>query len=349
MNKRAAPYRQSPAKRAGKKRKASSITGSQTEASPIRNKALNKQRDFVLRPTKIVTNNAEVIDLSQEDEVVESSPPPTNNRPRNSPQKARSDKITMIEDVVEDDHIMGDVQLPQLPSSPNGEQGHPIPESQNFPTSELSFLSTDYQTSEMNLPTYELQAPSGPRTNVEKLIALVKEMTPNSLDESRDEIIKGLNDLGVHDCSTPRASLEPELVHSVKNRIFALERAMQDTVSKIPESEWAVYRRNLTQLVEGKAILSMNFCQRLSKVMEIVYLCEELQAMETGDWSRLDAAIRVTAAMAEVTGPEDEEVPDLVEAWVEAKVQDISWLKKTVNIRDKFAAEADKDVTMERS
>lgn len=71
--------------------------------------------------------------------------------------------------------------------------------------------------------------------------------------------------------------------------------------------------------------------------------------METGDWSRLDAAIRVTAAMAEVTGPEDEEVPDLVEAWVEAKVQDISWLKKTVNIRDKFAAEADKDVTMERS
>ena len=124
---------------------------------------------------------------------------------------------------------------------------------------------------------------------------------------------------------------------------------MQDTIKKIPEPEWAVYRRNLAQLVETKDILNMNFCQRLSKVMEIVYLCEELRAMETGEWGRLDAAIRVTAAMAEVTGPEDEEVPDEVGAWIEAKVQDMGWLRKIFDIRGKFSAGADKDVAMEGS
>ncbi len=338
MNKRATSAHASPRGRPGKKRKSSSMTGSQTAASPA------KMNPPILDPSTLPWPKKVDI-FGQMPELCQEAAPQKHSK---SSDEGRMELQVLIDDSTDIEQICDDPELPQLPLSQIEDRvEHGLPTRQELPTSELTHVSTEYQTSEMELFSDAPEAPLSPRATVKTLINMVKEMTPDTLNENKNELIKRLNGLRTYDSTSLRATLEPDMVDTLKDRLRAMESALKSTVLKIPETRWLVYRKQLIHMVEDKPVARMDFEQRLWAVMDVVYLSEELEALETGNWERLEAAIRITAAMAEVTGPEHEEVPDRVEMWVGSKFKDIAWLKKIAVIRERHTDEVDVDIAME--
>lgn len=330
MNKRASSVHASPGGRSGKKRKSGSTAGSQTESSPVKANAPILDPGTLPFPKKV--------DLFQQMSDIYSV----------SSDDCGMEEQHLIDCSAGDEEKNVNLQLPQLPAAHiEDEPTQTSPASEQLLTSDDPNDSTEYQTSEMEMPSDAPEVPPTPHENVETLIAMMKEMTPESLNENKNEILKRLNNLQMDSSGLSRATLEPDLVDTLKDRLRSMERGMECNIVKIPGPRWLMYREQLMHMVEDKPIATMDFEQRLWAVMDIVYLPEELDALETGNWERLEAAIRTTAAMAEVIGPEDEVVPDKVETWAQSKCKDIAWLKKVAVIRSRYVHDVDTDMAME--
>jgi hypothetical protein len=71
----------------------------------------------------------------------------------------------------------------------------------------------------------------------------------------------------------------------------------------------------------------MTLQQRLRRISKICLLPEEDEAMVTNDWERIRSVVLICAFLAEVTGPEEEEVdPRVLNRWIRAKLLDLDYL-----------------------
>lgn len=129
--------------------------------------------------------------------------------------------------------------------------------------------------------------------------------------------------------SLSQASLDSEIADTPLHRLFSVVAAMNHDVSRIPAERWAIYKAALAKFCDAYEITTMNFRQRLTRLGQILYLPEELEALRSNDWEIMQAVISLVAVIAEVTGPIDEPMnPRLAEKWAVGKQADVTWLKK---------------------
>ncbi|KAJ2958908.1 hypothetical protein NQ176_g11152 [Zarea fungicola] len=84
------------------------------------------------------------------------------------------------------------------------------------------------------------------------------------------------------------------------------------------------------------ALANMDYRQRLEKIKEIVFLPEELELLRYGNNERIRCAIRVCAAVTEITGRDDEIVPEEMAAWVDVQLKDVAWKTKVTSVWHKY-------------
>lgn len=78
----------------------------------------------------------------------------------------------------------------------------------------------------------------------------------------------------------------------------------------------------------------MEYSQRLAKIVDVIYLEEEEEAIISGDMERLKGVVILCADMAAMLGPEDREANSMAENWKTAKFEDIKWLERNIGLLD---------------
>lgn len=141
---------------------------------------------------------------------------------------------------------------------------------------------------------------------------------------------------GLHLDSEPRAPLVPQIAGNRTNQLCAILEHLKKDLSMIPVSAWETYKKKLLKFTASEQIVTLDFEQRLGKVMNILYLPEELESVATGEWDRLYAVARVCAVITEAIGAEYEVAPEMADKWLGSKTRDITWLKKTLGAKERF-------------
>ncbi|KAG6023149.1 hypothetical protein E4U19_004535 [Claviceps sp. Clav32 group G5] len=112
-------------------------------------------------------------------------------------------------------------------------------------------------------------------------------------------------------------------------RLGDLVRHMPDRMEALSPAKKARYMAQLNQLCCSSLLPSMDYEQRLSKIIDIVYLEEEIDAAARNEWSRLEQVLGLCSMIAEAIGPPDEVVEEEEKnRWILAKKMDIASLKK---------------------
>ncbi|KFA49818.1 hypothetical protein S40293_09313 [Stachybotrys chartarum IBT 40293] len=137
--------------------------------------------------------------------------------------------------------------------------------------------------------------------------------------------------------SLSQAPLDFEIADTPLHRLFSVVASMTHDVSKIPAERWAIYKAALVKFCDAYEITTMNFRQRLTRLGQILYLPEELEALRSNNWEVMQAVISLVAVIAEVTGPIDEPMnPRLAEKWAMGKQADVTWLKKFFAVKERI-------------
>ncbi|KAK4067465.1 uncharacterized protein Triagg1_7645 [Trichoderma aggressivum f. europaeum] len=175
---------------------------------------------------------------------------------------------------------------------------------------------------------------------VVNLLEMVVGATPDDLATQQDEITSTLLRLKeLQDKQPPKVSFNPSIANSRRERLEGTLIYLTSELSAIPASNWASYKKKLIRFCESETIINMEFPQRLLKVMDIVYLPEELEAIPREEFGRMQSVARVCATAAQAMGPDGENTDGLAEKWVSAKVQDLEFLKKMFgSMRNTFRA-----------
>lgn len=175
---------------------------------------------------------------------------------------------------------------------------------------------------------------------VMNLLEMVVGATPDDLATRQDEMTNNLLRLKeLQDKQPPKVSFSPSIANSRRERLEGMLIFLTSELSAIPASNWASYKKKLINFCESEHIINMEFPQRLLKVMEIIYLPEELEAIPREEFDRMRSVARVCAAAAQAMGPDGENSNGLAEKWISAKVQDLEFLKKMFgSMRNTFRA-----------
>ncbi|UKZ80947.1 hypothetical protein TrVFT333_008712 [Trichoderma virens FT-333] len=164
---------------------------------------------------------------------------------------------------------------------------------------------------------------------VMELLDMVAGATPDDLASQQDKITSTLYRLkDLQDQQPPKVSFNPSIANSRRERLEGLFIYLTSELSAIPATNWASYKKKLIIFCESELIINMEFPQRLYKVMEIIYLPEELEAIPKEEFERMRSVARVCATVAQAMGPDGEVTDALAEKWISAKVRDLEFLKK---------------------
>ncbi|KAL7946499.1 hypothetical protein V8C42DRAFT_320820 [Trichoderma barbatum] len=181
-----------------------------------------------------------------------------------------------------------------------------------------------------------------------KLLGIVEKATPEELGSQQGEIKGTLHRLKeLQDQQPPKVSFNPSIANTRSERLEGTLIYLTSELSAIPASNWASYKKKLIKFCESEIILNMTFAQRLYKVMEVIYLPEELEAIPKEEFDRMHSVARVCATAAQAMGSEGEVTDALAEKWISAKVRDIEFLKKMFcSMRGTFKASGSEQTEM---
>lgn len=161
------------------------------------------------------------------------------------------------------------------------------------------------------------------------------------LETGRATIVQELKAMEDEVARLPRAEMHAASSHIAANnptrRLLLIENLIgPDMLAKIPKRTWAGYKQRLLRLCAHPALANMDYRQRLEKIKEIVFLPEEMELLRYGNNERIGCAIRVCAAVTEITGRDDEIVPEEMAAWVDVQLQDVAWKSKVTSVWRKY-------------
>lgn len=164
---------------------------------------------------------------------------------------------------------------------------------------------------------------------VMKLFGMVHNVTAEELALKQLQITHAICRLKeLQDQQPPRVAFSPAIANSCRERLEGTLNYLTSELSAIPPANWAAYKKKLIKFAESEPITNMTFPQRLYKVVDIIYLPEEMDAIPKEEFGRMHSVARICAAAAQAMGPDSESVEVLAEKWVSAKVQDLYFLKK---------------------
>lgn len=123
-----------------------------------------------------------------------------------------------------------------------------------------------------------------------------------------------------------------ELETDEKNRLSLLLKLRQKDIEMLPYDAWNRYWDEIQKLSMTCEWQGMDFGQRLCRVRDIMYLEEEEEALVHGNFERLKAVISLCADIAELLGPENEDVRSASLGWKSNRLKDICWLQRNLNI-----------------
>lgn len=162
-----------------------------------------------------------------------------------------------------------------------------------------------------------------------KLFDMVRDVTAEQLALKQLQITNTICRLKeLQDQQPPKAVFSPTMANSCRERLEGTLTYLTSELSAVPQAKWTTYKKKLLKFCESEAILTMTFAQRLYKVVDIIYLPEEMDAIPNEDFERMHSVARICVAAAQALGPESESEEALAEKWISAKAQDLEFLKK---------------------
>jgi hypothetical protein len=183
-----------------------------------------------------------------------------------------------------------------------------------------------------SLETIELEEEKEEDTQeelIKKLFDMVRDVTAEQLALKQLQITNTICRLKqLQDQQPPKATFNPTIANSCRERLEGTLTYLTSELSAIPPAKWATYKRKLLKFCESEPILTMTFAQRLYKVVDIIYLPEEMDAIPKEEFERMHSVARICAAAAQALGLEGESEDALAEKWISAKAQDLEFLKK---------------------
>ncbi|KAL6902690.1 hypothetical protein GGI43DRAFT_402535 [Trichoderma evansii] len=164
---------------------------------------------------------------------------------------------------------------------------------------------------------------------VMKLFDMVNDVTAEELALNQLQITNAICRLKkLQDQQPPRITFSPAIANSCRKRLEGTFTYLTSELSAIPPANWAAYKKKLFKFCESEPIVNMTFPQRLYKVVDIVYLPEEIDAIPKEEFERMHSVARICATAAQAMGPDGEDAEALAEKWISVKVKDLDFLKK---------------------
>lgn len=162
-----------------------------------------------------------------------------------------------------------------------------------------------------------------------KLFDMVRDVSAEQLALKQLQITTTICRLKeLQDQQPPRAAFNPAMANSCRERLEGTLTYLNSELSAIPPANWTAYKKKLIKFSESEPILDMTFPQRLYKVVDIIYLPEEMDAIPKEEFERMHSVARICVAAAQAMGSESESAEALAEKWISAKAQDLDFLKK---------------------
>lgn len=109
-------------------------------------------------------------------------------------------------------------------------------------------------------------------------------------------------------------------------------RARKADLVNIPPEVLKGYCEKLGDITKEFKWDGMDYSQRLAKIVDVIYLEEEEEAIVTGDVQRLKGVVVLCADMAAMLGPEDKKAKQTAENWKKAKFEDVRWLERNIGL-----------------
>ncbi|GAB0134435.1 hypothetical protein EsDP_00002808 [Epichloe bromicola] len=119
-------------------------------------------------------------------------------------------------------------------------------------------------------------------------------------------------------------------------RLENIVRHIPRELEAVSPEKRATYLAGLKKFCNSTIIHGMDYEQRLLKIVGIVYLEEELDAVARNEWTRLEQIAGLCSIIAEAIGPEDEIVDEQTKnRWIAARKMDIASLKKLLAAKER--------------
>lgn len=133
-------------------------------------------------------------------------------------------------------------------------------------------------------------------------------------------------DMDIAEATTPETLSEETSEDSLQLLKSAISQ-LEPEIADIRPEKWDEYQAKLFQLCDDHNLFTLTFKERLNKMVRIIYLNEEEEAIKTKDWSKLNGVVKICAFLAETTGPAVEPADKrMVNGWVIGRLRDIKFL-----------------------
>ncbi|KAG5981530.1 hypothetical protein E4U55_002861 [Claviceps digitariae] len=140
-------------------------------------------------------------------------------------------------------------------------------------------------------------------------------------------------------CKQTGADLNADDPDSPSGRIARLDniaRHMPDKLDALDLAKRATCMAELRKLCRSALLPSMDYEQRLLRIVSIVYLEEEIDAVAGREWTRLEQVLGLCSIIAEAIGPQDETIDEeRKNRWILARKMDIASLKTLMAAKER--------------
>lgn len=119
-------------------------------------------------------------------------------------------------------------------------------------------------------------------------------------------------------------------------RLESILRHIPRELEAVGPEKRATCLAGLRRFCNSTVIHNMDYEQRLLRIVAIVYLEEELDAVARNEWTRLEQIAGLCSIIAEAIGPDDEIVDEQTKnRWIAARKMDIACLKKLLAAKER--------------
>ncbi|KAG6008463.1 hypothetical protein E4U21_004485 [Claviceps maximensis] len=227
--------------------------------------------------------------------------------------------------------------LPQTPKKRHGERSD---SDDSASDSEVEIVSTTNATSPMDMDDEdddeadEFQSLTSAQKLVKDLARVLQSLSRTSKKDGRwadkSAMVEWLT-LN-HERVSKQSAMDPDAdADGPSGRVSRLEniiRHMPDKLDALNPAKRSTYMAELRRLCHSVMLPSMDYEQRLLKVVGIVYLGEEIDAVAGREWTRLEKVLGLCSIIAEVIGSKDEVVDEeRKNRWILARKMDIASLE----------------------
>ncbi|KAJ6788356.1 hypothetical protein PWT90_07296 [Aphanocladium album] len=203
-------------------------------------------------------------------------------------------------------------------------------------TSPSEQLEQEHQLSQQNDSSQQDAEKPASLVSSKWVLEKLEALRADTLDADRAAVVQQMHDMEHETAQLPRADMHPVSVDSPSRRLGMVETLIARELAAVPAEAWRTYKGKLLRWCRGTSIHGMDYRQRLEKVREILYVPEEMEMVRRGDEKRIECVIRMCAAVTEITGPDDEIVPEEMNQWVAVQIKDLAWKVKVTSVWRKY-------------